>query len=99
MTKEKILCDLLDQKANDDNTIGLNAYSNGILDALEKLKALEMLEMLKKVKSELSRIKGSVMAHPDCIEGSEFDDYTNSAEEVESEIEQLIKEATGTNEP
>lgn len=99
MTKEKILCDLQDQKANEDNTIDLNAYSNGILDALEKLKAFEMLEMLKKVKSELSRIKGSVMAHPDCIEGSEFDDYTNSAEEVESEIEQLIKEATGTNEP
>lgn len=57
-------------------------------------KAPEMLEMLEKAKSELSRIKGSMMAHPDCTEGSEFDDYTNSAEEVEKEIEQLIKQAT-----
>lgn len=57
-------------------------------------KAPEMLEMLHKAKLELSRIKCSMMAHPDCEEGSEFDDYTNSAEEVENEIEQLIKQAT-----
>lgn len=68
-------------------------------DALLISKAPEMLEMLQKVKSGLSRIKGSMMAHPDCIEGSEFDDYTNSAEEVENEIEKLIKVATVINEP
>ena len=28
------------------------------------------------------------------VEGSEFDDYTNDAEEVENEIEALIKKAT-----
>ena len=63
-------------------------------NALLISKAPEMLEMLHKAKLELSRIKGSMMAHPDCEEGSEFDDYTNSAEEVENEIEQLIKQAT-----
>lgn len=63
-------------------------------NALLISKAPEMLEMLQKAKVELSRIKGAMMAHPDCTEGSEFDDYTNSAEEIENEIEQLIKQAT-----
>lgn len=53
-----------------------------------------MLEMLERAKVELSRIKCSMMAHPDCTEGSEFDDYTSSAQDVENNIEQLIKEAT-----
>lgn len=57
-------------------------------------KAPEMLEMLKKAKSALSRIKGSMMAHPDCTAGSEFDDYTSMAENLEDEIEKLIKKAT-----
>jgi hypothetical protein len=35
-----------------------------------------------------------MLAHPDCVEGSEFDDYTNLAEEVENEIEALIKKTT-----
>ena len=63
-------------------------------NALLISKAPEMLEMLQKAKVELSRIKGSMMAHPDCTEGSEFDDYTDSAEEIENEIEQIIKQAT-----
>ena len=33
-------------------------------------------------------------AHPNCVKGSEFDNYTNHAEEVENEIEQLLKEVT-----
>lgn len=63
-------------------------------NALLISKAPEMLDMLQKAKVELSRIKGSMMAHPDCVHGSEFDDYTSSAQECENEIELLIKEAT-----
>lgn len=63
-------------------------------NALLISKAPEMLEMLEKAKTELSRIKNSMRAHPDCTEGSEFDDYTSSAEECENNIEQLIKQAT-----
>lgn len=69
-------------------------YENIIVDALLISKAPEMLEMLQKAKAELSRIKGSMMAHPDCIVGSEFDDYTSTAQECENEIELLIREAT-----
>lgn len=63
-------------------------------NALLISKAPEMLEMLEKAKTELSRIKNSMRAHPDCTEGSEFDDYTSSAEDCENNIEQLIKQAT-----
>lgn len=63
-------------------------------NALLISKAPEMLEMLEKAMIELSRIKLSMLAHPDCTVGSEFDDYTTSAQECEDEIEQLIKEAT-----
>ena len=66
------------------------SHANGLLIS----KAHEMLEMLERAKVELSRIKCSMMAHPDCTEGSEFDDYTSSAQDVENNIEQLIKEAT-----
>lgn len=53
----------------------------------------KMLEMLNKARVELSKIRHSMMAHPDCIEGSEFDDYTTSTQKCEDEIEQVIKEA------
>lgn len=66
----------------------------GYNQAIKDSKSPEMLEMLDKARVELSRIRRSMMAHPDCIAGSEFDDYTTSAQECEDEIEQLIKEAT-----
>ena len=82
------------------NSFSLNINNDGKTDIKEQQanallisKAPEMLEMLKKAKLELSRIKGSMMAHPDCIYGSEFDDYTSSAQEVEDEIELLINQA------
>ena len=68
----------------------VNQKANALLIS----KAPEMLEMLNKARIELSRIKSSMMAHPDCTIGSEFDDYTSSAQECENEIELLIKEAT-----
>lgn len=71
--------------------IGLkNRKSEG--NAILISKAPDIIELLIKAKSTLSGIKGSMMAHPDCIEGSEFNDYTSLAEEVEDDIEKLIKE-------
>lgn len=66
----------------------------GRANALLISKAPEMLEMLNKARSTILSLKGSMMAHPDCTEGSEFDDRTYLAENLESKIEQLIKEVT-----
>ena len=43
---QKIINALIDEKAKENNTIDLNAYAIGALDALEKSKYTEMLEML-----------------------------------------------------
>lgn len=50
----------------------------------------EMLSLLEKSRVEIARLKRAMLVHPDCEEGSEFDDYTTSAQETEDEIEQLI---------
>lgn len=55
---------------------------------------IEMLEMLEKAKSTLGVLRRSITAHPDCTEGSEFDDLTDMAQEIEDRIEELIKKAT-----
>lgn len=52
----------------------------------EKLKA-----MLKSAKLTISRMKLSMLTHPDCVEGSEFDDYTEEAQELEDKIETHLK--------
>ena len=43
---QQIVNSLIDKKAKENNTIDLNAYAVGALDALEKSKYTEMLEML-----------------------------------------------------
>ena len=43
---QQIVNALIDEKAKENNTIDLNAYAIGALDALEKSKYTEMLEML-----------------------------------------------------
>ena len=48
---QQIVNSLIDKKAKENNTIDLNAYAIGALDALEKSKYAEMLEMLKKYKT------------------------------------------------
>ncbi|GJN60456.1 hypothetical protein [Elizabethkingia anophelis] len=50
----------------------------------------EMLSLLEKSRVEIARLKRAMLVHPDCEEGSEFDDYTTSAQETENEIEELI---------
>ena len=47
---QQIVNALIDEKAKENNTIDLNAYAIGALDALEKSKYTEMLGMLKKCK-------------------------------------------------
>ena len=47
---QQIVNSLIDKKAKENNTIDLNAYAIGALDALLISKAPEMLEMLKKCK-------------------------------------------------
>lgn len=69
-------------------------FVDGYDQALRDIKALEMLEMLKATKSMIGSLKRSMLVHPDCELGSEFCDYTTNAQNLEDEIEQLIKEAT-----
>lgn len=73
--------------------------SEGIVEANALLmsKAPELLEMLSEASSVIQRLKLSMLVHPDCQVGSEFDDYTSLAQETEDEIEKLIKEATNLN--
>ena len=46
---QQIVNALIDEKAKKNNTINLNAYAIGVLDALEKSKYTEMLEMLQEL--------------------------------------------------
>lgn len=43
----------------------------------------------------ISSLKRSILVHPDCTEGSEFDDYSSYAQEVEDKIESLIQKLQG----
>lgn len=69
----------------------------GYNKAIEDTKAVEMFNLLKKSITEISRIKGSMMAHPDCTNGSEFEDYVNSAYDFECEIKELINKIENEN--
>lgn len=54
-----------------------------------------ILAALEKAKSTICTLKRSMMAHPDCTEDSEFDGFTDMAQEVEDEIEVVIAKAKG----
>ena len=49
---QQIVNALIDEKAKENNTIDLNAYAIGALDALKKSKYTEMLEMLEEMYDE-----------------------------------------------
>ncbi len=53
-----------------------------------------MFEMLKKAKARICSLKLSMLTHPDHESGSEFDDQTESSQELEDEIETLLINAT-----
>ena len=52
---------------------------------------ISLIDLLLKAKSTICSLKLSMLAHPDCTEGSEFDDYTSLAQETEDELENYIK--------
>ena len=51
---------------------------------------ISLIDLLLKAKSTICSLKLSMLAHPDCTEGSEFDDYTSLAQETEDELENYI---------
>lgn len=57
-------------------------------------KAPDMFKMLQEAKSMLGKLRRSMTAHPDCTPDSEFDLFADSAQEMEDEIDKLLKEAT-----
>jgi len=57
--------------------------------------APDLLEALQKATQLICSLKLSMMAHPDCTEGSEFDDYTSSAQEFEDKAQKVITKALG----
>lgn len=54
-------------------------------------KLLDAVELLDRARYELGSIRRSIQAHPDCESGSEFGDFANSAQDLENEIEELLK--------
>ena len=48
-------------------------------------------ELLKKAIRTISRMKLSMLDHPDCTEGSEFDGFTTEAEEIQDQIFDFFK--------
>lgn len=75
---QQIVNSLIDKKAKENNTIDLNAYAVGALDALEKSKYTEMLEMLNEII---------------LLEKKYFSDNL-LMKNLSKRVEQLIKEAT-----
>ena len=53
-------------------------------------KNAELVDALKEAKSMIGKLRCSMSVHPDCTIGSEFDDYTTDAQNLEDEIESLI---------
>lgn len=47
-------------------------------------------DLLRKANKVIQSMKLSMMVHPDCDEGSEFDDLTSTAQEMEDEIEKFL---------
>lgn len=48
---------------------------------------MNLLEQNKELLKALKSLTLSMMAHPDCEEGSEFDDYTNLSNELIRKID------------
>ena len=93
---QQIVNSLIDKKAKENNTIDLNAYAIGALDALEKSKDTEMLEKLSEIVNILD-----IKCTEGCVNKTWGDFQNGNGEDVGLEIdkfikdtEQLIKEAT-----
>ena len=93
---QQIVNSLIDEKAKENNTIDLNAYAIGALDALEKSKYTEMLEKLSEIVNILD-----IKCTDGCVNKTWGDFQNGNGEDVGLEIDkfikdtkQLIKEAT-----
>ena len=86
---QQIVNSLIDKKAKENNTIDLNAYAVGALDALEKSKYTEMLVSLKTVISlrDLIEYDESIVNESNIGEAS-------ALSQMLKRIESLIKEVT-----
>lgn len=50
----------------------------------------EVREALEEARTVIARMKRSILVHPDHEEGSEFDDLTTSAQEMENKISEYL---------
>ncbi len=51
----------------------------------------KMEQLLKESRTQLAILRRSMTAHPDCEKGSEFDDLTDSSQDLEDKIEDFFK--------
>ncbi len=63
-------------------------------NALLFSKARKMRKELVNSREVISELRLLISAHPDNISGSEFEDYVNIANDQESSIKKVLKEAT-----
>lgn len=68
--------------------ISTDPLTTEIMVLRERIAKLE--GKLLESKKLLGRLRRSISVHPDCEVGSEFDDYTTDAQNLEDEIESLI---------
>jgi len=60
--------------------------------------APDLLQALEEAKEIICGLKLSMLVHPDCEEGSEFDDLTSTAQVIEDKIQVVITKALGEGE-
>jgi len=82
---------IYDDDCGNKNCCNVAEHANAQLIA----SAPDLLEALQVAKDTICSLKLSMNVHPDCTEGSEFDDYTSTAQEVEDQIEMVLKKALG----
>ena len=85
---QQIVNALIDKKAKENNTIDLNAYAIGALDALEKSKYTEMLEKLSEIVNILD-----VKCTDGCVNKTWIDFQNGNGEDIGIEIDRFIKES------
>ncbi|GEM_PF-5215701 len=80
------------QAVEDYNSIEDDAIQDVLATEIMVLreKNAELVKMLEESKSMIGKLRRSICVHPDCTIGSEFDDYTTDAQNLEDEIESLI---------
>lgn len=86
---EITVCDIIAD--NEDDLLTYVEWNNARLIAA----APNLLDALQEATQLICSLKLSMMAHPDCTDCSEFDDYTSSAQEFEDKAQKVIAKALG----